>query len=209
MPAQNNPHLAVCPDFTSEDYAPRRATLTQRQEAAAAASAAQAQEQEALEKEDQRKNAAKYLPHSDKPVPRTLPIIPSVAVIAKLRKGDYVPLYHFTRAGLKAVDRSAASEDSSSGHLTTDTEGSLVWTPILASKTARSVVPDSDLTFEEFSTATPRMLQAMITAGWPRERVSMFHGFGPMFNATTTGLLSKNAINDEQQRVASDRCPMV
>ncbi|KAF8184252.1 hypothetical protein BJ912DRAFT_853214 [Pholiota molesta] len=221
MPAQNNPYLDACPDFSLPEFAERRDALThlgwtdaqavaflkaawvdvnntakarwdqaiaaeeqaaadaerERLEAAAAASAAQAQEQEALEKEDRKKNAAKYLPHSDNPVPSGPPIIPSAAVLAKLKKGEYVPLWHFTRAGLKAVDRSTASEDKNSGRLTTDAEGALVWTPILDSKIARGVVADRDLSFEEFTTAAPRLLQAMVTAGWPTQRVSMFHAF--------------------------------
>jgi hypothetical protein len=149
----------------------------ERVEAATAVSAARTHEQEGLEKEDRRKNAAKYLPHSDSPVPSTLPIIPSAAVLAKLRKGEYVPLWHFTRAGLTAVDRSAIAEEKNSGRLTTDADGALVWTPVLDSKLARGIMADRDLTFEDFTTAAPRLLQAMVTAGWPKQRVSMFHAF--------------------------------
>ncbi len=94
--------------------------------------------------------------------------------MAKLLKGAYVPLWHFTTAGLKAVDH-AAAPSSAHGSLVADEDGVL---SILAAKLpTRGLVPDADLSFRDFTVAAPRMLQAMARAGWTTERISMFQNF--------------------------------
>jgi hypothetical protein len=69
------------------------------------------------------------------------------------------------------------SEETKPGRISTDADGSLVFTPTVDTKASHGLVLDRDLSFEDVCTATPRLLQAMVTAGWPTERVQMFHAF--------------------------------
>ncbi|KAF9477492.1 hypothetical protein BDN70DRAFT_896479 [Pholiota conissans] len=90
-----SPTVDTCPDFAGEIFTERINTLTvssadkecERRDAIKAAKTALALEQDALEKDERRKNKAKYLHR------------------------DWVPLYHFTEAGPNAIDRNLASSD--------------------------------------------------------------------------------------------------
>ena len=74
------------------------------------------------EEEDKKQNKAKYLPIPNHPIPSAQPVIVSAAVDAKLYKGGWVALWHFTNTGIKhAINFSLESnkldivKDSNSG----------------------------------------------------------------------------------------------
>ncbi|KAF8958611.1 hypothetical protein BDZ97DRAFT_1761979 [Flammula alnicola] len=215
----NNPHNAVCPDFSSEDFADQRKTFTDLgltndqatngltaawkrtndinkatwdQSVAADNAAAEAillqrqadeqaavllKEQERLdaEKEDRRKNKHKCAEvHADLPIPKGESYLYPPAVMAKLKKWEYIPLYHFTNEGLDAVDFNPSSENNNIGKLIKNDDGSIEWTDVASSRSAASVKKDKDITINDFCIATPRFIRAMRDASWPEDRITMF-----------------------------------
>ena len=58
------------------------------------------QEKEEQQKEDRKKNKAKFVPIPPRGIPTTPPIIISAIASQCIDKGDYVPLWYFTNAGL-------------------------------------------------------------------------------------------------------------
>ncbi|KAF8954180.1 hypothetical protein BDZ97DRAFT_1641625, partial [Flammula alnicola] len=133
-----------------------------RHEAQQAAIALKEQEAIAAEKEEMKKNKSKYFPvNMNRVAPKGRDVIPSTAVMTKLKKGDYVPLYHFTNDGLDRVDHDPTAESNNSTRLVTNPDGSLSWEPVLNNKSINAVKSDAELSIEDFCHASPRMLTAM------------------------------------------------
>ncbi|KAH9477082.1 hypothetical protein JR316_0010998 [Psilocybe cubensis] len=162
-----------------------------RREAEAAAEAMRVQEIEAADKEERKKNRAKFLPIGDGRVPDTMPIIVPAAITAKLRAGHRVDLWHYTNAGLLHASADLDAESNRAGSFVAAPDGTVEFRPTLAAASSRAVIQDRDLSMEDFMVATYRLLAAMKEAGWPKDRVRMFADFW-------------NNINNHPRRVSRD-----
>ena len=58
-------------------------------------------DKEEQRKEEEKKNTIKYAPIPDRDVPTRPPVIASAIATRRLEKGEYVPLWYFTNAGLE------------------------------------------------------------------------------------------------------------
>ncbi|KAF8952821.1 hypothetical protein BDZ97DRAFT_1680586 [Flammula alnicola] len=148
-------------------------------EAEDAALRADKEERMAEQKEDEKKNKAKFLPIPDTDVtaPDSAPIIVSPAVRKKLRAGDWVALWHFTSDGLDEVTCDPGAADYDAVNLVRLDGNSIGWASAHELKKSRAVIDDADLPWDDFVQAAPRATLAMEEAGWPRDRVTMFASF--------------------------------
>jgi hypothetical protein len=134
-------------------------------------------EKEEQRKEEEKKNAIKYVPIPDRDVPTRPPVIASSVATRKLEKGEYVPLWYFTNAGLEDTMKSFNVVDEDALSLIRREDGSTVLVPSLNPKESKALVEDQSLSWEDFSIAAPRMIEAMSRARWPNERVQMMANF--------------------------------
>ena len=144
---------------------------------------------EAARIEGRRKNKAKYNPIRDSPVPSGAVIIPHATAQAKMKKGAFCDLWYFTNQGLKAAEKSAASQedlDYVAVRRDDDDEQVLVVAPasdLPASKPrgkrgeAYKLIADEDLSWEDFIKATPRIVVSMRDNDWAEDRIQMFVDF--------------------------------
>ncbi|KAF8955749.1 hypothetical protein BDZ97DRAFT_1673247, partial [Flammula alnicola] len=154
------------------------ADLRAQEEAQVAAIALKEQELITAEKEEMKKNKSKYFAvNMNRVAPRGRDVILSTAVITKLKKGEYIPLYHFTNDGLDRVDHDPTAESNNSTKLVPNPDGSLSWEPVLNNKSVSAVKSDAELSIKDFCHACPHMFTAMAECGWPDDRCQMFHTF--------------------------------
>ncbi|KAF8154138.1 hypothetical protein B0H34DRAFT_615047, partial [Crassisporium funariophilum] len=117
-------------------------------------------DQEALQQDDMKKHKAKYLPILDRDVPDQPPILASATATRKLSLGVYCELYYWTNTGLtKALNLATTTDDNILTFVMKDGMTSLV--PMAATRNSRSVKPDRDLSWDNFCTAIPRIIDAM------------------------------------------------
>jgi len=135
------------------------------------------EEKEEQRKEEEKKNAIKYAPILDRDVPTRPPVIASPIATCKLEKGEYVPLWYFTNAGLEDATKSFNLIDEDTLSLVKRVDGSTALVPALTSKESKALIEDQSLSWEDFSIAAPRMIKAMSRAHWPNERVQMMADF--------------------------------
>ena len=76
-------------------------------------------------------------------------------------RGDYVPLWYFTNAGLDDTAKafSILKEDALS--LVKRDNGSTSLIPALSSKESRSIIEDNKISWDDFCIAAPHMILAM------------------------------------------------
>jgi len=174
--AKNDAEKVVWQQQLADDAAINAEAERLSREADAARTEAQRLEDEATEKEERKKNKAKYLPILDRPPPEGPATDTSPAVMRKLQKGEYVHLWHFTNEGLDSVQRDPGASDFDAVSMVRDESGSLSFVPS-ASTGSRAVVDDARLPWDDFLVAIPRLVMAMEEATWPAERVEMFAKF--------------------------------
>ncbi|KAF8156959.1 hypothetical protein B0H34DRAFT_657752 [Crassisporium funariophilum] len=165
-------------------------------------------DQEAIRQDDMKKHKAKYLPILDREVPDLPPILASASATRKLASGAYCELFYWTNAGLtEAQSHTGSSNDKSLTFIMKDGETSLV--SASAARDSRTVKPDKDLSWDDFCTAVPRVIDAMERAGWQREKVLMFAQFWSNIRSHThasafdnDGILRKSLLTyqDEVRR---------
>ena len=146
-------------------------------EAETAVTEAQRLEDEAIEKEERKKNKAKYLPILDRPPPEGPATDTSPAVMRKLQKGEYVHLWHFTNKGLDSVQRDPGTSEFDAVSMVRDENGSLSLVPSVSTNASCAVIDNARLLWDDFLVAIPRLVMAMEDASWPAERVEMFAKF--------------------------------
>ncbi|KIJ33335.1 hypothetical protein M422DRAFT_264725 [Sphaerobolus stellatus SS14] len=95
---------------------------------------------------------------------------------SKIDKGLYCAMYYFTAGGLDMAKKVGAYVDESMV-LIMDGTGGMTWIPAIVKRDPGSFKEDQDLTCEEFSGAIPRMLLAMQRSNWPADRVKALAGF--------------------------------
>ncbi|KAG1908638.1 uncharacterized protein F5891DRAFT_1180169 [Suillus fuscotomentosus] len=119
------------------------------------------EEEEAARKEERKKNKHKFIPILQTGIPDEPAITPCSYALKKLDKGDQCK---------KTIDDDAMI-------LSTLADGSTAWVSLASMRSARSVVNDENLLFEEFCQACPRFLTAIKEAEWPEDRVWMMARF--------------------------------
>ena len=124
-------------------------------------------EKEEQHKEERNKNKSKFIPILQRGVPMMPPIIISTIATWCMDKGDYVPLWYFTNAGLDDALKAfnILKEDALS--LIKRGDGSTLLVPALSSKESRNVIEDSDLSWDKFCITAPHMIFAMSQLEWP------------------------------------------
>ncbi|KIJ20698.1 hypothetical protein PAXINDRAFT_38932, partial [Paxillus involutus ATCC 200175] len=111
--------------------------------------------------EERKKYKYKYTPIPNVAVPTETIIIPSAYTMNKLRKGEYCELYYFTNCGLAETENSPPSLDDEALTLVKSENGTHSFIALASVKAKVSLIKDEDLSWEEFSQANFRMVNAM------------------------------------------------
>ncbi|KAG1824071.1 hypothetical protein DFJ58DRAFT_672881 [Suillus subalutaceus] len=137
---------------------------------------ARIQEEEAACKEDRKKNKHKFTPILNTGILDDPATTPCSYALRKIEKGEYVEIWYFTNDGLDEANLKKTVDDDAM-IMSTLADSSSAWVSAASTRSARAVVNDEDLPFEEFCQACPRMLTAMGKADWPEDRVRMMAKF--------------------------------
>ena len=97
-------------------------------------------------------------------------------------KGDYVPLWYFTNAGLDDASKAFNIIKEDALLLIKAGDGLMSLVPTLSSKESRNVVEDSNLSWDDFCIAAPHMILAMSQSEWPPDRIAMMMEFWSNLN---------------------------
>ncbi|KIJ31394.1 hypothetical protein M422DRAFT_266931 [Sphaerobolus stellatus SS14] len=190
----HDPSRRVCPDFTSEEFANDRRDLT----SAECTNAAAAKLLERVWKVNHRSDVAKWQQHRED---ESIKVVEAMRLQAeqqaesrkaaeteaeetqilapyaqrKLDKGSYVEMWYFTDEGIVEVTKTASQAEDESMHPIIDPITKVTaWVPAAVKRAPGSMFKDDEeLTMEQISIASPRMLLAMEAAAWPEERVNM------------------------------------
>ncbi|KAG1855163.1 hypothetical protein DFJ58DRAFT_913899 [Suillus subalutaceus] len=133
-------------------------------------------EEEVARKEERKKNKHKFIPILEAGIPDDPANTPCSYALKKLDKGDYVELWYFTNDGLDEANLKKTVDDDTM-ILSTLANGSMAWVSSASTRSARAVVNDENLPFEEFCQACPRFLKAVEEVDWPEDRVQMMARF--------------------------------
>ncbi|KAF8167640.1 hypothetical protein B0H34DRAFT_646739 [Crassisporium funariophilum] len=161
--------------------------------------------QETLRQDDMKKHKAKYLPILHRDVPDQPPILANASATCKLNLGLYCKLYYWTNPGLSKAWSLAATTDNDALSLVLK-DGATSLVPAAAARNSRTVKADKELTWDDFTVAIPRVIEAMERAGWQHEKVLMFaqfwtnlknHPHASAFN--TDGLLRKSLLTYQDE----------
>ena len=130
-----------------------------------------------MEKEEQKKNKAKYTPIPNCPIPLQQPIIASPTALKKLAKGKYISLWYWTPSGIESARSLFINLDAQTFTFIKDDHGMTSLTPTVSEKESSAVIPDSKLPFNDFLIAIPCLIEAMGQAQWPKEQILMMSHF--------------------------------
>jgi hypothetical protein len=164
-------------DQVNQDLADQAAQLLQEQDDDHHAALLAAQEQDALQREEMKKNRAKYIPIPNRAMPAVTLIFPAAYAVKKMERGQYVELWYYTNDGLHDAARSQYSDDDEAMVLSRNPDGTSSWVSAAASRESKKIIDDKNLHWDDFAQAVPRMLVAMENSGWPGERIAMLAGF--------------------------------
>ena len=139
-------------------------------------------EKEEQQKEERKKNKSKFVPIPQRGVPTMPPIIISTIAVRRMDKGNYVPLWYFTNAGLDDASKAFNIIEEDALSLIKAGDGSTSLVPALSSKESRNVVEDSNLSWDDFCIAALRMILAMSRSEWPPDRIAMMTEFWSNLN---------------------------
>lgn len=176
----NTQHTIDCQRWQAQvdaDTAAENARRTQHEEERKRLEEEAEKERAESKKEERKKNKAKYAPIPNRPIPSQQPVIASVSALKKLAKGEYVPLWYWTPAGIEAARSSFINSDTQTFTFVKDDHGSTTLAPTVSERESNSVIPDSNLPFDDFLIAIPRMIEAMGQAQWPKDRILMMSRF--------------------------------
>ena len=99
-----------------------------------------------------------------------------------MEKGDYVPLWYFTNAGLDDVTKAFNILEDKALLFIKRSNSSTSLVPALSSKESRNIIEDSKLSWDKFCIAVPHMILAMSRAEWPPNRITMMMEFWSNLN---------------------------
>jgi hypothetical protein len=155
-------------------------------------------EKDEQRKEERKKNKSKFAPIPPRGVPTMPPIIASTIATRRMDKGDYVPLWYYTNAGLDDASKAFNIVEEDALSLIRREDGSTSLVPALSSKESRSVIEDNNLSWDEFCIAAPRMILAMSRSEWPADRIGMMTEFWSNLNThpyrSSRDPLDRNAL---------------
>ena len=134
-------------------------------------------EAEQARKDEQKKNRDKYVPIPDRPPPSGSLVLAAPYATRRLEKGQYVELHYYTNQGLLAAAAAVTQVDDEALAIRTNSDGTASWVPAASIRSAKTVVPDRDLTWEQLREAVPRFIGAMQQAKWAVDRVVMLAKF--------------------------------
>ncbi|KAH0831392.1 hypothetical protein J3R83DRAFT_14057 [Lanmaoa asiatica] len=138
----------------------------------------QEEDEEQALKEERKKNKAKFAIIPDTPVPVEPVIVPAHAALRKLKNHQFVDMWYWTNDSLDAADRVKANiPDDSSLALITSEDGTPSFIPSVSAHSKLSVIPDEELSFEQFGQAAIRMITAMRQSNWDPSHINMFISF--------------------------------
>ena len=119
-----------------------------------------AREKEEVEKEERKKNNAKFAPIPKRGVPSHTPIILAPSAIRKMDMGQYVPLWYYTNTGL-ANQMTFDTVDEDALTIMTGPDGITTAVQATSSRESKGLVEDHNLIFKQFQLAALCMLMAM------------------------------------------------
>jgi hypothetical protein len=134
-------------------------------------------ERDEAKKEEMKRHRTKFIPIPARGVPCEAPVIASLYATRRMDKGDFVPLWYYTNKGLEDALVAYATADDESLTLLRQDDGSTSLGTAASSKDSKNAVDDSDISWEDFCIAGPRMIEAMGRADWPPERIRMMAVF--------------------------------
>ncbi|KAJ8521983.1 hypothetical protein ONZ45_g1412 [Pleurotus djamor] len=206
--AQNEVQRELWNQQVEADRLAEVASREQQEAEEVARAQAEAEEVASARAEDRKKNKVKYAPVPQRPVPNTPVILPSPYALHKLDRGLWVELWYFTNAGLAATtaDPSSAEDDAMAVIQRSDGSHGLVAAP--STKASKLAVSDKCLTWENFTQAAARFVEAIRLAAWPQDRVDMFIHFFTALQSHpfrfTSNAIDQQALltyEDEQRRL--------
>lgn len=101
-----------------------------------------------------------------------LEILPAYTM-SHLQKGLYVEMWYFTNKGLECMLKTSSTLDENMLVQLVDRDGGAVWTMAMAARGLKTALDDRELTWDQFSIAIPRFVDAIHVAGWMEQRQSM------------------------------------
>ena len=110
------------------------------------------------------------------------PIIVSAPATQCMEKGNYVPLWYFTNAGLDDGTKAFNILEDEALSFIKRSDGSTSLVPALSSKESRNIIKDSELSWDEFCIATPPMILVMSQAEWLPNHITMMMEFWSNLN---------------------------
>jgi len=130
------------------------------------------------EKEALKRNRVKNISILERHPPLRQAINPAPYPLRKLQKGEYIELYYFTNQGLTDTKKSSAGTDEEALVPITDPfTKTMSWIPAAAKRDSSFVIQDKDLSWEQFSIAVPRLMDAMNNADWTQQCRNMLAVF--------------------------------
>ena len=139
-------------------------------------------EKEEQLKDERKKNKSKFVPIPPRGVPTMMLIIISAIATQHMDKGEYVPLWYFTNAGLDNTVKAFSILEEDGLSLVERDNGSTSLIPALSSKESRSVVEDNKLSWDNFCISVPHMILAMSYSEWPPDWINMMTEFWTNIN---------------------------
>lgn len=138
---------------------------------------AEAREAEEMAAEERKKYKLKHKKIEPRGIPNTPVLVPSAVATHRLKKGEWVPMWYYTPAGLRDSAGPVSNAEEESMVMLRQADGTTTFAPAIAAKEAKGLVEDKDLEWEDFCIAMPAMLEAFGIADWPLERIQMFGNF--------------------------------
>ena len=121
---------------------------------------------------------SKFAPIPLNGVPDISPVIISPMVRKKLANAEWVALWHFTNAGLRELRSNPAATNYDNVNLVAGPGNTVGWESTYGVAPGMgNVISDAELSWNDFSQAAPRLVNAMIEADWPKDNVQMFATF--------------------------------
>ena len=108
-----------------------------------------------MEKEEQKKNKAKYTPIPNHTIPLQQAIIASPTALKKLVKGEYVLPWYWTPDGIESARLTFINSDTQTFTFVKDILGATSLTPTVSEKESNTVIPDSKLPFNDLPITIP------------------------------------------------------
>ena len=91
-------------------------------------------------------------------------------------KGEYVPIWFYTKAGLENA-KSFVALDNNALTLATNSDGTTMAVPFTHSRDVKGMVKDHNLTMDQFQVGAMQMLIAMKQANSPLNCIKMMEAF--------------------------------